>query len=293
MRNLSRLIKIAAQRITRNPYHALAAFLVMFLTFFVGGAFVLLSIGSNTLIAYFESRPQVTAFLKDATSPEKVKGIQNNLAQTGVVSKTTYISKEEALKIYQERNKDEPILSEFVTAEILPASIEVSTYKLEDLAKAADILEKEASVEEVVFQKNIVETLNAWASTFRSVGGGVVAFLLLTAFLITLIVTGLNISLHQDEIEIMKLVGATVGYIRTPFIFEGVFYGLLSSIAATGFLWGIFTWATPALGKIFSGVPILPTSPLIFLYLLVGEIVVGAGIGVIGSLVATRKYLTI
>ncbi|OGY25333.1 MAG: hypothetical protein A2Z24_00650 [Candidatus Woykebacteria bacterium RBG_16_44_10] len=293
MRNLSRLIKIAAQRITRNPYHALAAFLVMFLTFFVGGAFVLLSIGSNTLIAYFESRPQVTAFLKDDTSPEKVKGIQNNLAQTGVVSKTTYISKEEALKIYQERNKDEPILSEFVTAEILPASIEVSTYKLEDLAKAADILENEASVEEVVFQKNIVETLNAWASTFRTVGGGVVAFLLLTAFLITLIVTGLNISLHQDEIEIMKLVGATAGYIRTPFIFEGVFYGLLSSVVATGFLWAIFTWATPALEKIFSGVPILPTNPLIFLYLLAGEIVVGTSIGVVGSLVATRKYLTI
>src|SRR3989304_7996116 len=113
MKNLPRLIKVAFARISRNPYHALAAFLVMFLTFFVGGAFVLLSIGSNTLIAYFESRPQVTAFLKDDTSPEKVKGIQDNLAKTGVVSKTTYISKEEALKIYQKRNKDEPILSEF------------------------------------------------------------------------------------------------------------------------------------------------------------------------------------
>ncbi|OGY24815.1 MAG: hypothetical protein A2126_00760 [Candidatus Woykebacteria bacterium GWB1_45_5] len=293
MRNLTRLFKIAIVRITRNPYHTLAAFLVMFLTFFVAGAFVLLSIGSNTLIAYFESRPQVTAFLKDGTSPEKVKGIQEGLAKTGVVSKTTYISKEEALKIYQERNKNEPILSEFVTAEILPASIEVSTYKLEDLSKAADILKNEGAVEEVVFQKNIVDTLNTWSDTFRKVGGSVVVFLMLTTFLIMLIVIGLNISLHQDEIEIMKLVGATAGYIRTPFIFEGVFYGLLSSVVATGFLWAIFTWATPALEKIFSGVPILPGSPLIFLYLLVGEIVVGTSIGVIGSLVATRKYLSI
>jgi len=293
MRNLSRLLKIAAKRITRNPYQALAAFLVMFLTFFVAGAFVLLSVGSNALIAYFESRPQVTAFLKDDTTVEKVKEIQDRLSKTGVVSKTTYVSKEEALKIYKERNKNEPILAEFVTAEILPASIEVSTYKLEDLSKVADTLKNEGAVEEVVFQKNIVDTLSSWTRTLRVIGGGIVAFLLLTAFLITLIVIGLNISLHQDEIEIMKLVGATPGYIRLPFIFEGVFYGLFSSMAATAFLAIIFTWATPTLQKIFSAVPILPGGPLVFLHLLVGEILIGTGIGVIGSFVATRKYLKI
>jgi cell division protein FtsX len=97
MRNLRRLIKIAAARITRNPYHTLAAFLVMFLTFFVAGAFVLVSIGSNVLLAYFESRPAVTAFLKDGTSSDKVKGIQDSLAQSNVVSKTRYVSKEEAI----------------------------------------------------------------------------------------------------------------------------------------------------------------------------------------------------
>jgi len=293
MRNLSRLLKVAAKRITRNPYQALAAFLVMLLTFFVAGAFVLLSVGSNALIAYFESRPQVTAFLKDDTTSEKVKEIQDRLLKTGVVSKTTYVSKEEALKIYKERNKNEPILAEFVTAEILPASIEVSTYKLEDLSKVADTLQNEQAVEEVVYQKNIVETLSNWTRTLRLVGGGLVAFLLLTTFLITLIVIGLNISLHQDEIEIMKLVGATPGYIRLPFIFEGVFYGLFSGVVATAFLAVIFTWATPTLQKIFSGVPIMSAGPLVFLYLLVGEILIGTGIGVIGSFVATRKYLKI
>jgi len=293
MRNLTRLLKIAATRIARNPYHALAAFLVMFLTFFVAGAFVLVSLGSNILLSYFESRPAVSAFLKDGTSAEKVKKIQEDLAATGVVSKTSYISKEEALKIYKERNKNEQLLTEFVTPEILPASIEVSTYKLEDLSKVADTLKNAPVVEEVIFQKNIVETLTSWTRTLRNVGGGVVAFLLVTTFLITLIVIGLNISLHQDEIEIMRLVGATSGYIRAPFIFEGVFYGLFSAVAATTFLWLIFALATPSLQRIFAGIPILPASPVIFGYLLIGEVLVGAAIGVVGSLVATRRYLNI
>jgi len=293
MRNLPRLLKIAATRIARNPYHALAAFLVMFLTFFVAGAFVLISLGTGVLLSYFESRPAVTAFLKDGTSSEKVKQIQAVLTKTAVVSKTSYISKEEALKIYKERNKNEQLLTEFVTPEILPASIEVSTYKLEDLSKAAEILKNEPAVEEVVFQKDIVETLSTWTRALRNIGGGVVVFLLLTTFLITLIVIGLNISLHQDEIEIMRLVGATSGYIRTPFIFEGVFYGLFSSIVATGFLWAMFAAASPALQKIFADIPILPATPAIFGYLLIGEILIGTGIGVIGALVATRKYLSI
>ena len=293
MRILRRLVKIAVQRITRNPYHALAAFLVMFFTFFVVGAFVLVSLGSNVLLGYFESRPAVTAFLKDGTTSEKVRGIQDTLAQTKVVSKTRYVSKEEALKIYKERNKDEPLLSEFVTADVLPASIEVSTYKIDDLSKVAGILRENPDIEEVVFQQNIIETLSNWTRTLRNIGGGIVVFLLITSLLTTLIVVGLNIALHKDEIEIMRLVGATAGYIRTPFIFEGVFYGSVSAAAATLVLWGIFTWLQPTLQGVFSGIPLFPVNPVVFGYLLLFELAAGIAIGVIGSFVATRKYLTI
>jgi len=219
MRNLPRLIKIATQRIVRNPYNSMAAVLVMFLAFFISGVFVIITIGSNQLITYFESRPQVTAFLRDGTSSEQVKEIQDKLSKTQVVSSSKYISKEEALKIYKERFKDDPILTEFVTADILPASIEVSTHKLEDLSQVAESLENETAVEEVIFQRNIVDTLQSWSRAVRNIGIGIIIFLLVTSFLTTLIVIGLNISIHKDEIEIMRLVGATSWYVRTPFIF--------------------------------------------------------------------------
>jgi len=293
MNNLTRLLKTALARISRNPYHTLAAFLVMFLTFFVVGTFVLVSIGSNKLLSYFESRPQVTAFLIEGTSADKVEEIRQSLADTEVVSKTKYVSKEEALKIYKERNKNEPLLSEFVTAQILPASIEVSTYELEDLSQIAAILEKTEAVEEVVFQQSIIETLDSWTKTIRNIGIGVAAFLLVMSLLTTLIVIGLNISLHRDEIEIMRLVGATAWYIRTPFLIEGIIYGGVSSFVAGLFLWAIYTWISPSIQNVFSDVPGLILSPATFIYLLLALVLGGTAVGIIGSVVATRKYLEV
>jgi cell division protein FtsX len=265
----------------------------MFLTFLVSGAFVLITLGSNVLINHFESLPQVTAFLKDGTTSATVEQIRDKLTATNVVSETRYVSKEEALNIYRERFKNEPLLTNSVTADILPASIEVSTYRIGDLSKVAGILKNEPAVEDVEFQENIVATLSSWVSTIRNVGGGVVTLLLLTAFLTTLIVIGLNISIHQDEIEIMRLVGATNWYIRTPFILEGVFYGVFSALAATGFILLAVFWARQGLQVIFAGAGIFPISPFVYLYLLVGEVLVGVLMGVVGSLVATRKYLRV
>jgi len=291
MKNLPRLLKVATIRILRNPYHAIAAILVMLLTFLVSGAFVLITLGSNVFIDYFESLPQVTAFLKDGTTAETITQIREKLGQTKVVSKTSYVSKEEALKIYQERFKNEPLLTHSISAEILPASIEVSTYELKDLSKVAEILKNDPAVEDVEYKQNIVDTLSSWSSTIRTIGGVVVTLLLLTSLLITLIVIGLNISIHQDEIEIMKLVGATSWYIRIPFIFEGVFYGAASAFIATIFLWGIIAWAAPTLQQVFAGPKMFPVNPLVFIYLLAGQVLLGAIIGILGSLVATRKYL--
>ena len=293
MNNLPRLLKVSFQRITRNPYNAFAAIFVMFLTFFISGLVVLATVSSNQVLGFFESRPQVTAFLKDGTTSEKIKEIQDKLNKTEIVSKTKYISKEEALEIYKARFSSEPLLTEFVTAEILPASIEVSTYKLADLSSVAEILKSDSAVDEVIFERDIVETLQAWVKAIRNIGSAVVVFLVITSFLITLIVVGLNISLHKDEIEIMKLVGAGAWYVRTPFIFEGVFYGLFSALLASLVLLGLFLWMLPVLQSTFVDIPIFHSKVQTFGLVLAGEVLVGSLIGVVGSLVATRKYLNV
>jgi cell division transport system permease protein len=111
--------------------------------------------------------------------------------------------------------------------------------------------------------------------------------------IVTLVVIGLNISLHREEIEIMKLVGATKWYIRTPFLLEGIFYGFTSAILAVVTIGVFYPFLLPILERSFSPVKLFPNGPLVFLYLLIGEMFVGFLIGTIGAWFATRKYLEV
>ena len=293
MKTLSRLIKTTFQRISRNPYHSVGAIFVMFLTFFVGGIFILISLGSNVVLNYFESRPQIDAFFKDEATQTQIDSLEKKLTDTGLIANIRFISKEEALEIYKERNKDDPLLIEFVSADILPASFQISAHKIEDLDQIANIVAEEEIVENVVYQRDLVQTLSTWTKALRNIGVVVVVFLLITSLLITLIVISLNISLHKEEIETMRLVGATEFYVRTPFILEGVFYGLTAAVLATLSIWLLFFWLTPFLEGFLSDIPVLPIEPTTFLYLLLAEAAAGIIIGTIGSYIASQKYLKV
>ena len=275
----------------RSPYQALAATLIMFLTFFLATVFVLTAGGFQVVLRYFETRPQVTAFLKDETTLEQVDTIKARLAQTGKVKEVKYISKEEALVIYREQNKNDPLLLEMVTANILPASLEVATKDIAFLPEVAQILKSEPGVEEVVFQEDVVKALHNWTSTLRKIGIGLIGALGLVSLLIILVIIGMKITLRKEEIEILQLIGASPWYIRAPFVFEGMFYGIVGAITAWGISYLLLLYATPFIVKFLSGIPILPV-PILFMLSLLGiEILSGIVIGSLGSLLAVRRYL--
>jgi len=275
----------------RSPYQALAATLIMFLTFFLATVFVLTAGGFQVVLRYFETRPQVTAFLKDETTLEQVDTIKARLAQTGKVKEAKYISKEEALVIYREQNKNDPLLLEMVTANILPASLEVATKDIAFLPEVAQILKSEPGVEEVVFQEDVVKALHNWTSTLRKIGIGLIGALGLVSLLIILVIIGMKITLRKEEIEILQLIGASPWYIRAPFIFEGMFYGVIGAILAWGIGYLLLLYATPFLVKFLSGIPILPV-PIPFMLAVLGiEILAGIVIGSLGSLLAVKRYL--
>lgn len=293
MATLRRLLKTTFHRILRSPNQALGAIFILFLTFFVGSVFVLLTVGSQVTLNYFESKPKVIAFLKDEATGSQVEELKSLLISTGSVNNIKYISKEDALKIYQEQHKEEPLLLEFVSSSILPASLEVSSTDINQLDTFRDILSKEKVVEEVAYPKDVIGPLTKWTQNIRTFGGGIVLFLLLTSMIITLVVISLNISTYKDEIEIMRLVGATSWYIRVPFVLEGIFYGLTAALLATVSIWLTVSYLTPNIKNYFGDIPLLPVPLSILAILLVGEIILGTFIGTTAALVATRKYLKV
>jgi cell division transport system permease protein len=284
-------LKFAKRNIRRSPFQAVAASMVMFLTFFVMLVFLLLAAGSEKILKYYESKPQVIAFFKDGTTQNDIIAIQNALSQTGAVTTTKYISKEEALAIYRDRNKSDPALLELVTASILPASLEVSTTTPKDLKPTAEILKREPVVDEVIVPEDVVAQLTNATKIIRWVGGVTVAFLILFSTLVILMVIGFKIRLKRQEIEIMRLMGASSSFIRAPFILEGNFYGLVGAIGSWIFVNMILWYFTPWIQSYLGEVRLLPVDALFILALLGAQIVVAIIIGGLGSIGAVRRYL--
>ncbi|KKR94521.1 MAG: Cell division protein FtsX [Candidatus Levybacteria bacterium GW2011_GWA2_41_15] len=225
--------KITAwKNIRRSPYQAIAAIFIMTMTFLVFSFFIFILAGSSKVINYFESKPQVTAFFKDEAKQADIDALSKGLKGTEQVSGVRFVSKEEALKIYREQNKNDPLLLDLVTADILPASLEISTVEIEDLALVSNELSKSPIVQEVIYQRDVIATLTSWTNALRRVGVAAILVLSLVSIFIMVTIIGIKISHKKEDIEIMKLIGATNWYIRKPFIMEGIFYGVLGSLVS-------------------------------------------------------------
>jgi cell division transport system permease protein len=286
-----RYLTFVKRNIRRTPYQAITATMIMFLTFLTLLIFLLLSLGSQKILKYYESKPQAIAFFKDNTTGEDIKAIENALEQTGKVTGLKYVSKEEALQIYKEKNKNNPTLMELVTANILPASLEVSTYTPQDLPIVAEILKREPVVEEVVVPEDVIESLTKATSVVRWVGSTAVGFLMLFAVLVTLMVIGFKIRIKRNEIETMKLLGASNNFIRAPFILEGITYGVAGAFAAWVTSYALLWYFTPFFKEPLGEIDLLPVSPLLMVGLLFIALIIATIIGLIGSFGAVRRYL--
>lgn len=283
--------KTAWKNIRRSPYQALAAILIMTLTFLAISFFTFLLVGSSQVISYFESKPQVTAFFKNEAKQADINALENKLSETGKVSSVKFVSKEEALKIYKEQNKNDPLLLDLVTADVLPASFEISAVKLEDLGPISEMLKKSPIVSDVIYQKDVVSTLTSWTNAIRKIGISLIILLTLVSIFIMATIIGIKISQKKEDIEIMRLIGATPWYIRWPFIFEGAFYGVVGAVVGWLIATGALLYATPFLESFLKGIPVLPVSFVNLLILLALELVFAVFLGVISSIIAVFRYL--
>lgn len=286
-----KFIKTTGRNIRRSPYQAAAAILIMTLTFLVVSFFAFLTFGSSQIISYFESKPQVTAFFKEDAKQDDINALKNNLSDTKRVSSVKFVSKEDALEIYRQQNKDDPLLLELVTADVLPASFEISAVKLDDLNQISDMLKKSEIVSDVIYQKDVVSALNTWTNAIRKIGIGLIVLFSLVSVFIMATIIGMKISQKKEDIEIMRLIGATPWYVRLPFITEGVFYAVLGAVIGWLIAAGVLLWATPFLESFLKGIPVLPVSITGLLTLLGLEILFAITLGIISSFMAVLRYL--
>ncbi|PJA38106.1 hypothetical protein CO180_04285, partial [candidate division WWE3 bacterium CG_4_9_14_3_um_filter_41_6] len=155
------IIRNAIQHITRSPLQSISVVSILALTFLIGQLFVTVTVGSGRILSYYENRPQVMIFFKDEVLEDQILQIKAELEKDPTVEQVSYISKEQAVEIYKERSlrlfPDKPELLEFVTADMLPASLGVSATSVDTLYKISDDFQNNQFVESAIFQEDLVK----------------------------------------------------------------------------------------------------------------------------------------
>jgi cell division transport system permease protein len=295
-------IKTALDYIRRAPFQALSAVGVLTLTFFVATMMAVIVYASGNLLKYFETRPQVIGFLKSEVTSEQVRNLQNKLIADSRIKDVRYVSKEEALSIYKKATSDNPLLSELVSPDIFPASLEFS---LADLSYAQDVInevKKESIVDQVGFTASLggESTLQDVVSRLRTItlylriGGGVlVALLGSVSFMVLIVIIGMRMATRKGEIEILKLIGATPGFIRSPIFIEALMYSFVGVFLGWVIAFLFWLYAAPNLVSYFGEIPVFPKDTIsfiwIFLAILAGELAIGSALALLGSMLAVSR----
>ncbi len=291
--------------IRRTPYQSLAAFLILFFTLFMSTLFFISLSFLYGLLGYVETKPQVTVYFQTKTREDDIYKIRGELLNSDRVQSIKYISKDEAYKIYKKLNKDNPLLLEMVSSDILPASLEIYAKNPSYLPGIADFLKKQKGVDEVNFQKDIVDRLLQLTDIMRKTTIVFFAFLICLSILVLTTTTLFKIALKKDEIELLRLLGADYFYIKKPFLFEAVMFGFFASFGAFVIILSLLLYLKGFFESYLSAVPQLFVT--IFSYQLVVwpmdisflaisfslSLFFGIGIAVIATLLATQKYLKI
>jgi cell division transport system permease protein len=281
----------AMRNIRRSPYQSLAAVLTLTQTFFLAYLFAILMIGSEVVLRYFETQPQITAFFKADVSDDQVSQAKAQIERKEYVKSVKQITKDDALATYREDNKNDPILLQLVTADILPASLEVSATEIQSLPQLEQDLKALDGIDEVVFQKDVTDTLGKWTANLRRGGVFLLSILALTSIVQIMVMTSMKISAKRNAIKTMQLIGASRWYIKSPFIFEGAIYGLLGALLGWVGLYVSVLYSTPWLIEFLGEIPLLPVSPVFMLALLGAGTITGITLGAISSLLASQRFL--
>lgn len=283
----------------KNKKSTSASLLVMCFTMLIFGVFFLIGQNINNMMEQIESAQGIQVFINTDVSDEDIEKIGEDLKQINGVNTTTFVSKEDALNQMKQRFKDKQyLLTGLEESNVFPASYVVTLTDLNETSKVQNEIKTVVGdkLKNITSKDETVTTLIKMANGVRLVTGVILVFLVIISVVIISNTIKLTVHARRKEISIMKYVGATNGFIRWPFIIEGIIMGIVAgalSILVVGIIYSVVSQKIIA-SQVFvkMNISLLGFSELFNLIILV-YMLLGVGIGIIGSSVSMRKYLKV
>lgn len=298
---ISRTFKAAIKNFIRNGWLSVATVSILILSLYILSVFFVVTLTANGLFKDVQNKVNISLYFKSDVPEETILEIKTRLSEFTEIKSVDYISREQALVDFKKNNASEPIVLQSLDeiggnpllASLIIRANDATQYQLiSDYVSKADFVNE---ISRVNYGKNkeLINKLNSIVATIRRIGLSLGAFFAVVSLLITFNAVRITIYTHRQEIEIMRLVGASNFFIRLPFIFEGLIYGVISSTFSMLVLFISVKFLTPYISSS------IPSSNLTGVYvenfwiLLGGQILLGSLLGIIGSLIAMRKYLKV
>ena len=295
---LGYLIGEGFSNVFKNKKSTGASLMIMWATMIIFGVFLILSENINHFVQEVESEQGIQVFATDEATDEQIKKLGEDINQIEGVNTVEYVSKEEALNQMKERFAENENLLEGYECEIniFTASYVVTLTDLNLNTQVQDQISKLENVKKITNANEVVATLIDFANGVKIVTGVILILLIIISVFIIANTIKLTVHARRKEISIMKYVGATNSFIRWPFIVEGMIIGVIASAISIVVIAIAYNFiAEQMVNSSFMrtvGISLVGFSEMfssiIFVYMLLG-----VGIGAIGSIISMRKYLKV
>ena len=284
-------LKRAWQGFWRNAIMSLAATATMVLMLLLLAGFWIIQTGLLAGLQFTEQKVEVVAYLEPNSTDTQVETLKAQLQAMPQVSSVVYVSRAEALTRFrasmQAQGRED--LTRYLDANPLYASMEVKLIDPSQVRIVGDALRGDPSVRNVINIEDLVERVLTVTSILRTAGTVVLVIVGVIALFIIINTIRLAVLARAEEIEVMRLVGASDAFIRWPFVFEGAFVGLLGSVLTLVILAAVADPLSAFMADFFRVLPLQFGSLTRDLVALVMG--AGVGLGILGSWLSVRTYL--
>lgn len=288
-------VKRALRNIAETPFLNLVTVGTVAIAMLLFGAFLLLLVNLRGVVVEMAGNVEVSAFLSEEALVSDALQLRSRVSALPSVESARYISKEDALAEFRERNPEDAARIDVLGENPLPASILVrlapDSRNADAARKVAQLMEEDASTEEVTYGQDWIERFSSALAVFKGVGIALGVLLVLAIVFIVSNTIKLSVYARKDELEIMRLVGATNFFIRAPYLIEGTLQGMLGAATAVIALWALFQAFGDQAGA--QMVPLLGIDSLAFLpskYVL-AMLSGGTLMGLFGSVFSVGRFL--
>jgi len=259
------------------------------------GIFLIITHNLGALLSEWKEQFQITVFLEDGITAEQTALLKKRIQSESAVKAMTYTSKEEALQNFRRELKGKESLLEGLGENPLPASFQIRVHESsqtpEDLGKLSAFLSRLEGVEDVMYGQEWVDRLAAAVRILRLLGLSVGLALSLASVLIVSNTIRLAVYARADEIEIMRLVGATKMHIRAPFLLEGMIQGGLGAGLALLLLYGAYRATMWQLQQAPGPMLGMEVGSFLDTHWIAAMLLAGAVVGAFGSLISVGRFL--